>query len=280
VQIESGDHDLRFVDGKREVARFRKDDVPFKPYVDRLLTPGGVNVLRDSPSDHKHHHALMFAVAADKVNFWEEVTKPGRQIVRGPVETKVDSSTAKAVANLDWLAADDKVLLQEKRRIDVPQTKDLGATLLIWETRLQPPSGKDSTTLTGAHYHGLGMRFVESMDKGGTFFNASKKEGTIVRGDETLTPAPWSAYTAEADGKPVTVAMFDHPSNPRPALWFTMSTPFAYLSATMNYWKEPLTVKSEKPAVMRYAVAVWDGRVETQTIDSLYKRWIATPWND
>ncbi len=43
-----------------------------KPYVDQLLSPAGVQVLRDSPSDHKHHHGLMYALEVDKVNFWEE----------------------------------------------------------------------------------------------------------------------------------------------------------------------------------------------------------------
>ena len=36
--------------------------VPAKPYVKRLTTPGGVNILRDAPHDHLHHHALMMAL--------------------------------------------------------------------------------------------------------------------------------------------------------------------------------------------------------------------------
>ena len=59
--------------GDRPVLRYRYDRVPMKPYVDQLFTPGGVQVLRDSPHDHKHHHGLMFAVAVDGVDFWAEV---------------------------------------------------------------------------------------------------------------------------------------------------------------------------------------------------------------
>ena len=43
-----------------------------KPYADQLFSPAGVQVLRDSPLDHKHHHGLMYALAVDGVNFWEE----------------------------------------------------------------------------------------------------------------------------------------------------------------------------------------------------------------
>ena len=152
---------------------------------------------------------------------------------------------------------------------------DFGATLVEWRCRLQPPPGKDSIVLTGHHYHGLGMRFLPSMDTGGRFFNADDKIGEIVRGDERLTPAKWCAFTAKADGKPVTVAIFDHPQNPRyPARMFTMSKPFAYLSATRNEWKEPLVVKADKPLELRYAVALWDGEVDKATVEKLYQRWL------
>ncbi|MHC4071664.1 MAG: DUF6807 family protein, partial [Planctomycetota bacterium] len=60
--------------------RYRYWDVPFKPCVQELFSPNGINILRDSPADHKHHHALMFAVSADGVNFWEEQKEPGHQI--------------------------------------------------------------------------------------------------------------------------------------------------------------------------------------------------------
>ncbi|MBI4579868.1 MAG: PmoA family protein, partial [Planctomycetes bacterium] len=76
-------------DGKRVTVKIGTDAVmvyrhgdAIKPYVEQLLTPSGVNVLRDSPSDHKHHHGIMFAVAVDGVNFWEEREPFGRQISR------------------------------------------------------------------------------------------------------------------------------------------------------------------------------------------------------
>jgi len=147
--------------------------------------------------------------------------------------------------------------------------------LLDWRSRLQTPPGKDSMALTGSHYFGLGMRFVASMDDGGRFSNADDKLGEVVRGDERLTPTKWCAFTAKADGKPVTVAIFDHPQNPRyPARMFTMAKPFAYLSATRNEWKEPLVVNADKPLDLSYGVAVWDGEVDKSTVEKLYQRWL------
>ncbi len=274
--------------GQRPLLRYAYKNVPFKPYVQQLFSPGGVNILRDAPADHLHHHALMFAVNVDGVNFWEETQAAGRQVhqsfpdVRTDTETDVENDKrfemrhASFTELIDWINPSQELLLKERRTIEVRQGTDLGATVLTWQSKFEVPAGKKSATLTGAHYHGLGMRFVKSMDTGGQLRNADGKPGTIIRGDERLVRSTWCAYTANANGKPVTIAMFDHPKNPRhPATWFTMTRPFAYLSATMKLHKQPLKVTSGKPLVLRYAVALWDGRVEADQIEQLYRRWSA-----
>ncbi|MHC4656116.1 MAG: DUF6807 family protein [Planctomycetota bacterium] len=178
--------------------------------------------------------------------------------------------------HIDWTTSNKELLLKERRTIDVRQGTDLGATLLTWQSKFELPEGTKSATITGSHYHGLGVRFIKSMDSAGRHFNADGKPGTVFRGDEKLLRSTWCAYTANADGKPVTVAMFDHTQNPRhPATFFTMTKPFAYLSVTLNLHKEPLKVILGKPLILRYAVAVWDGKVENDRIDKLYRLWTA-----
>src|SRR5687767_11594272 len=51
----------------------------FKPYVKELYTPGGNNIVQDSPADHLHHHGLMYAIRINGVNFWEEAKDSGHQ---------------------------------------------------------------------------------------------------------------------------------------------------------------------------------------------------------
>ena len=277
--------------GERILLRYRYKNVPFKPYVQQLFSPNGVNVLRDAPSDHLHHHGLMFAVAVDGVNFWEERQDAGRQAHRSFTDVRIDERDdvprASFTEHIDWLnPRSQELLLKEHRTVEVCQAKDLGVTLLSWRSILVSPSGRESTMLTGDRYFGLGMRFLKSMDTGGQFRNADGKTG--VNGTNDIRAA-WCAYTASANpvrsksatsnganGKPVTIAMFDHPDNERyPATWFTMEKPFAYLSLTMNLNKQPLKVALDKPLVVRYAVAVWDGRVEADQIDQLYRQWVA-----
>jgi hypothetical protein len=274
--------------GNQPLFRYRHADVPMKPYVDQLFSPAGVQVLRDSPHDHKHHHALMFALAADGVDFWAELPECGTQKQRSLktinqlalIPNGQWQKRAGLAEELDWTSpASKQTLLVERREVCVlgifdTKDADLGATLVDWQSQLEAPPGKDSVKLTGGHYFGLGIRFLQSMD-GGQFFYADDKPGEIIRGDEQLTPAKWCAYTAKADGKPVTVALFDHPKNVRyPAKMFTMTQPFAYLSATRNEWKQPITLEAGKPLELHYAVAVWDGKVDKPTVERLYQRWL------
>ena len=267
-------------DGDRQVLEYCYGGDLFKPYVAKLFTPSGVNVLRDQIADHPHHHGLMFAVGIDGVDFWSEAKNCGRQISKsfGPTKDKPSEFPGAAVIDnqLQWVGPQGgAALASEDRKITTYRREGLGASLLTWQTKLQPPEGKPSIKLSGSHYFGLGMRFVQSMDGADDFFTPEgKAAGEAVRGNERLVRGKWCAYAAEADGKPVTVAMFDHPSNVRPAWWFIMAKSFAYMSATLNLHREPLVVEAGKPLVLTYGVAVWDGKVKAEEIEKLYARWL------
>lgn len=279
LEIRSGPQHVTVADGRQPVLVYRFGDVPAKPYVQELYTPDGINLLRDAPKDHLHHHGLMFAVSVDGVSFWHEGAGTGRQRHGGfqaqRAEAHNGQGRALMVQSLRWLASGtDDSLLGELRTIEVLRTNDLPATLLTWETRLTASEDQERV-LSGSHYYGLGMRFVEAMDRDGQMFNAAGREGESVRGSERLVEAKWAAYTATIEGKPVTAALFDHPDNPRhPARIFTMTAPFAYLSATMNVWKEPLVIEPGRTLHLRYGAAACDGRLTAGQVEQLYQQWL------
>jgi hypothetical protein len=268
--------------GKRLVLEYRYAEVPFKPYVKQLFTPGGVNVLLDAPSDHLHHHGLMFSVAAGGVDFWSETPANGKQVHKSLELLKPAARggrpTAGLVEQIEWLGPDGKCRLAEVRTLEVVVPADPNATLVTWRSRLSCPQGAESVKLTGDHYFGLGMRFVRSMDKVAVFRNAegaADKTGTHVRGSEYVAPSAWCAAAGPVDGKQVTAAMFGHPDCTRfPVHWFTMTDGFAYLAATMNLWKQPLTVDKDKPLELWYGVAVWDGPADNARVEKLRGQWV------
>ena len=242
----------------------------FKPYVITLTTPGGINILRDAPPDHTHHHGLMFAIKIDGVNCWEEYNPKdfGRQETLSIVEAITESNgrkEKKVESALLWSDGAGQPLILEKRTITAYHSGD--ATVLDWTGVFTLPPGKEKAVLGGNEYHGLGMRFVESMDEGGKYTassGAGRKEGR-------LTPCRWMAYTANADGKPVTVAMFDSKDNPRPMLAYTMGSgegEFGYFSATANLYREQVTLTPEKPVTFHYTVVLWDGEKTAGEIEN------------
>ncbi|MFZ2641551.1 MAG: DUF6807 family protein [Verrucomicrobiia bacterium] len=275
LSVAKDDKTITISRGSKPLLEYRYASVPFKPYVSQMWTPGGVQVLRDSPHDHKHHHSLMFAIEADGVDFWSETPKNGKEISReldGPAKV---AGGAQFAQRLDCAGTNGAVVLCEQRRIFLHEPQDDGATLLTWRSRLSTGSNRETVTLTGHHYFGLGARFLQVMDKVGEFINATGQPGETVRGDERLVAAKWCAYSAPADGKPVTIAMFDDPKNPRhPSRMFTMGKPFAYLSATLNLWKEPMELKCGAELDLCYGVAVCDGKLGAADIEKLYQRWL------
>lgn len=250
--------------------------LPAKPYVKELRTPGGVNILRDAPYDHLHHHSLMFAVKVDDTNFWEERNEFGLQLHKSfrnvDVSSEGQNSSAVFTDIIDWTSFDgQKVILKENRNISLAQSD--GANVLTWQTVLKTSEGVEQVKIGGSHYFGLGMRFVKSMDNNGTFINAAGKEGEALRETHRLVLAKWCAYQSAVDGKPVTVAMFDHPKNFRSVTWFTMLKPFSYLSATLRYHEKPFVLKAKEELNLKYGVVVWDGKQSKEVIEKAYQKW-------
>ena len=268
VSVKKADH---------PVLLYNYSKTGFKPYIKALRTPGGLNVLLDSPDDHTHHHGLMFALGAAGIDFWGEddpqvvgrQQSAGRNVLGGERGAGFTDSIA-------WLDPRGETLLDEKRTIILHETAGIPATLLTFETALKPARGRETVPLSGSHYFGLGLRFLREMDRNARFVHAPDVEGAIFRGDERLTPGRWCALQSTASGKPVTVALFDHDLNPRhPAVFFTMSQPFAYLAATLHLHRNPRTLSKGETLTLRYGIALWDGHVGGDEIAELYDRWLS-----
>jgi Methane oxygenase PmoA len=246
----------------------------WKPYVKEYRTADGINVIRDSPPDHRHHHGIMFAVRVDGVNFWEEQEGSGRQEDRGllPMTDGVLSGVSYVSFGQDlaWTRPDDPVpFLEERRRLTVFFAEELGASLTDCRSALSVPQGRGEAVLSGPRYVGVGVRFAASMDSGGQFRNANGQSGA---GGTDGAQAVWTAYSGPVGrGRMATVAMFGEPS--RPPLWFTLAEPFAYMAATLGLERKPLRLPEKGGLELRYGLAVWDTAPDAARIQAMYERW-------
>lgn len=274
-----GDRTIQIDGPTGPVAEYVYRPSPLKPYLARWYTPAGLEVLRDSPADHKHHHALMFAIGIDGVDFWGETKGCGVQADRGvdgPRTGRIGGMlTAEFNQRLEWLDADQKPLVVEQRTVTLVSGERLPTRLLIWRTRLVPAAGRKSVKLWGRDYFGLGVRLAASMDQRAQMLFPAGAKAVMNKG-HLLTQARWGACVGPIDGQTATLALFDHPRNPRhPAQFFTMTKPFAYLSSTLGLAHEPLILEAAGALELCYGAALWDGPADAPHVEAFYQRWLA-----
>jgi hypothetical protein len=268
---------LRATDGPM-VALWQETPNPNKPYVAQLFAPGEkpTPLLDDSPADHFHHHGLMFALSVDDTDFWMEKGegKFGRQDV---LDSTVAPSGDGFTQRLHWRTMDGTALVDESRRVRV-RAEGKGADAmhwLDWESILTPAAGREAVRLSGAHYFGLGMRFLPAWANQGEFIWADAATPPAMDG-EKIAPGDWCAVRCTIEGRPVTVLMLAHPANPRPGEWFTMSKPFCYLSATLNLKNEAFTLVTGQSWTLRYSFAVLSTPADHTRLANIAAAWQAS----
>jgi len=274
IEVKESKDYIEISVGGKPMLEYRQTCNPNKVYVSKIHAPSGLQILLDSPNDHVHHHGLMYAVDSGKNMWWMDGKQEGRQLPVGKTEITRQKRSATIRQLLNWETSDGKSVMRETREITVHTGEDLSATLLSWHTALKV-AGTESVTLeTEKHYAGLGVRFIRSMDEKGTFIFPDGGNSTLVRGTEKVTSDRWCAYVAENSGKPITVAMFSSQSNVRhPTYWFTMTKPFAYISATLNLYRESYTLKPAETLDIVHGVAVFDGKQDKAAIEKAYEIW-------
>ncbi|MBM3882300.1 MAG: hypothetical protein FJ387_21695 [Verrucomicrobia bacterium] len=258
----------------------------FKPYVKELGTVHGVNLLRDAPHDHLHHHALMYGIRVNGLNFWEETAGCGVQkpIATSPPElghSPQGLPQARLRQLVHWLDPEDAFLPDTSRAALLVEQRTLTLTVhepeqqvaLHWKSEFQVGSKTNQVALTGANYHGLGLRFRQDLDPLAAHLNAGGPPD-LSNNRQDVTPHPWGAVAFDRPGQPATLALFGHPSNARgDAHFFTMRTPFAYLSATQALDREPLVYCSGDRFQLNYLITVHAALLSREALERQARRW-------
>ena len=262
-----------------------------KPYVFPLYAPGGANLLDVAPADHLHHRGLWIAVdevelhAADGTRFgpYKHWVEQGR-IETAAFETAAFETAAVEVAAADpaavrwayratWHAPDGTPVLEESTAIAAR-----AGGLIEYEIALAPPASgpaRGAAVTIGDTKEGfLALRVAPWLnEKRGTGRFVNSEGGAGERGTWGR-PAAWvdlSGTYEDAAGEThaAGVALFDHPSNLRPARYhargyglFSISPfgPHAYSDGKQP--KAPVTIPAEG-LTLRYAVFPHAGDAET-----------------
>ncbi len=277
LQAARGPRAERCADGRicfradgRTLFEYRYSALRPKTYVHPFCAPDGTPLTQDAPTDHVHHRGLMLAWSeVNGYDFWGEVNPaPHGRIEHVSFEEVSAERPASVTGRLRWVAGGE-TLLTERRTIQALEGYG-GATALEWTSELT--AAAPVVIAAGKHvYNGLGIRFIASMDGGGVL----NSRGTTAIERANGESARWCVYHgALADGRWASVAIFDHPANPRyPTPFFVMNQPFGYVSAAPTF-RSPFPRLAPGEAIrLRYAVLALLGAPQPDQIEELYRRW-------
>lgn len=260
----------------------------FKPYVKELYTLKGDNILRDAPHDHLHHHALMYGIRVNGVNFWEETPGCGVQrpvaMVRQEAGLNAQGLPCATLEQLiHWVEPLEAfrpntapvALLIERRTLTVTLDEAAQETALEWRADFEVGPRTNQVELAGANYHGLGLRFLNELDPVANHFHL---DGTLDLGNnrQDVAARDWTAVSFGAPGRPATILVAGHPDNARsPSRFFSMLTPFAYLAATQGLDQSPLTYPRGARFSLRYLITCHAEVCSAGVLQARVARWRA-----
>ena len=287
-----------------------------KPTLYPIRTGAGTVITRGFPpeigerGDHPHHVGLWFNYGdVNGYDFWnnssaipaDRVDKMGR-IVHQDI-TKMEDGRGKGVLEVktQWVTAQNGTpLLDETTLFTFRATAD-GMRMIDRRTLLRPAG---ETISFPDNKEGLiGMRVVRALEdpneKSGEFVDASGKVTKVdaldpkgvtgvytssegVKGGKVWgTRGKWTTLEGVVDGKPVTIAILDHPGNPGfPTYWHARgyglfaANPLG--QAVFSDGKEKLgfAIKKGQTQLFRYRVLIADKAITPEQMGPLYDAWV------
>jgi len=288
-----------------------------KPTLYPIVSGGGVVLTRGFPpavgerGDHPHHVGLWFNYGdVNGYDFWNHssaIVDPARlekmgRIIHSGV-TKMDDGRGHAELGVKtrWVTAQNGTPLVDEETTFTFRASADGLRTIDRATYLTA-AGQD-VAFTDNKEGLLGLRVRRALEdpaeKGGEFVDAAGKvtkveafDSTGVTGVYTSsegktggkvwgTRGKWTTLEGTVDGRPVTIAILDHPGNPGfPTYWHARgyglfaANPLG--QAVFSEGKEKLnfTLKRGQNQLFRYRVLIADRALSPEDMETQYKTWI------
>lgn len=289
-------------------------DSVMKPILFPVNTLDGVTVTRGYPleprpgerTDHPHHTGLWLNYeSVNGLDFWNNSTAiaPANRGGYGSiqhqqiVEQKTDKNKAVLTATAHWLRPDSTVLLREKttytfrvqhNRFIIDRTTTLTArdTTVIFKDvkdgflairvsrELEQPS-QQADVFVDSRGNATTVPAINNEGVTGRYYSSNGLQGDAVWSSQ----GPWTMLQGRKDGKDITIALLDHPSNVGyPTYWHARGYGLFALNPLgrnrFSNGKETLnlTLQPGQSVTFRYRVIVTSGeKITTTEMETLVK---------
>ncbi|MFZ2639601.1 MAG: PmoA family protein [Verrucomicrobiia bacterium] len=263
-----------------------------RPYCYPIIGPGGVGMTRDWPMkendndvrDHPHHKGLWYAHGkVNDVDCWSEQKAFGKTIHQKFLETTSGPKQGVIRSLNKWVSADGKALCSDERTLRFQACSDV--RMIDFEITFIASEG--DLTLGDTKEGSMSIRLPTSMSvtaKGkvamGHIINSEGARDKDTWGKR----AAWVDYYGPVNNKPVGVAIFDHPQNPRHPTWWHVRD-YGLFSVNPygihDFEKKPagtgdLKVEAGKKVTFRYRFLFHTGDEKGGKVSEHYKEYAAT----
>ncbi len=278
---------------------FHFGDTATKPYLHPLRASDGSVVTRGYPMeeipgeqrDHPHHRGAWFSHGdVNGIDFWaNEVSQRSRGrkgVIAFDEIVAVESGESEALIEADfaWNAPDGSRLLTERRVMRFGRSGDdnlvdfvialtaEAGSVHFGDTKEGTFAVRLSTELEEPHWRATGI------PRTGRIVNA---EGAWSEANTWGKRSPWVDYSGSLQGKPVGVAILDHPGNPKhPTYWHVRG----YGLFAANVFGEHdfhatesrdggITIAKGETLRFRYRIVIHPGRTADAEIGSKFEAW-------
>ena len=295
VKLQNVDDQVRVMLGDEEFTTFDYSTYD-KPIFYPILGPGQVGMTRNWPMDesvqgeahdHPHHKSMWISHEISGVDFWSE--KQGK-VVTPTIETKFEGDPAPNNvfrSTSSWIKKSDGTpVLTDQTTYWFGGDKDsrwIDCLVSFRATHgdIQFDDTKEGLFAIRTHPD---LRLTASPQRGvdqvyGTAINSEGVTGKDVWGKK----AKWLLYKGMIDGKPMSIAMFDHPTNLRhPTTWhardygLVTANPFGL----HHFLKEEkgagaFKIKQDDDLSLRYRVQFFRGEATPEEVERIYQLFAA-----
>jgi len=252
-----------------------------KPVFYPIYGPGQTPMTRDFPfkkdtegekHDHPHHESLWYTHGdVNGISFWH-IGKDTGTITQ--TAFKIDGDTI--TTSNDWLSVEKKRVCSDQRIVKF-STLPGGARVIDFTVTIKASDGDVKFGDTKEGSMGIRTHHLLRTNKGADVSNSAGQKGGSIWGK----PAKWVNYQSKINDKPVGVAIFDSPKNPRhPSTWhardygLVAANPFgAHDFSKAKKGTGDLVIKSGESITFHYAFVFHNGSEEKSSIEDLYKSW-------
>ncbi|MCZ6598670.1 MAG: PmoA family protein [Planctomycetota bacterium] len=253
-----------------------------KPYLYPIHAPGGIPITRgwpmeelpDEAHDHPHHTSLWFAHGdVNGHDFWHGGDTDARILFTGMFVG--DEGTT---FEHTWVAGENERVLTERRRMRFSGDHEIRTIDL--DIELTPIDGP--VTFGDTKEGTMALRLHPALRLSGPVAQGEVQNSEGVTGKDVWGKrAKWVVYSGPIDDQVVSVALFDHPENPRHPTWWHArdyglfaANPFgAHDFEGAPEGTGDLTLEPDESLRFRYRVLIRLGTAEAEALERAWKTW-------